>query len=494
MTARTLIAQSLTDLAEDFEELDCLASSNIKRLQKFLKTIDSLRNKLPKQSVEIATGLANKLSGDYSNLRARIAAVQKNLPFTLPTVDAVNALARQKDDEHHILRSHQGILGSILTSADWQSPSFLHSAYSQAGSQTGRIYATINDYKRDQHWDAHEYERLFIKEYVDSFIKFPINAYATSSGMAAFTTILSYLMLEKRIAGPVVIGRNIYFENKDLVTKAFGNQLIEVDESDTHAVCEAIKSHQPSVILFDSLTNAPGVTIPDLPRILGFCVKWVKRECFFVVDNTSLSVFFQPLPLIQGRFSKIRIIVFESLNKYHQFGLDRVTGGIIWSYGGDTIKLFDYREHLGTNIADSSVASLPTPNRKLLTRRFMRHQRNATLMVKRLQSFIDDHSRAPFARIVYPGMGSFFVIEVKPQYRTIRFYKRVISRIIAVARRQNVAIVSGTSFGLNTTRIYLTAVRYRAGIPFLRVSVGTEHRLEIETIGEVFVKSFQSFY
>lgn len=389
------------------------------------------------------------------------------------------------------LRTHQTLFGALITSTDWQSPSFAHTRTSQAGRETGRIYATINDYKRDQNWDAHRYERGFLKEYVDAFIKIPVHVYATSSGMAAFTTILMFLMGEKKIYGNVLCGRSMYFENKGLIDQLCSHVVV-IDELDTKKMLDAIDVRCPSVIFLDSLTNAPDVVVPDVTTVIKHLLK-VKSETYLVIDNTGLSIHLQPIPLVFGKRTNLRLILFESLNKYHQFGMDRVTGGIIVAYGKDTEKLFDYRVHAGTNIPDVTAASLPTPNRRILIKRFGRHTRNTMFLARALEDWIQKHSSGPFEGISFPGIGSYFTIKFKKPYATISSYKRFVSLSLAVAKRHNVNLVSGTSFGLNTTRIYLTAIRSKPNTPFIRVAVGTEDTEKIEAVRDLFIETLARY-
>lgn len=462
---------TIHDQEEDLQIIRELISSNIHRIQNHLKRVKFLSRSIPKSSVAIALEHGDKLIIDYTNLLVHIS--DRGVPQL-----------------YDALRSLQGIMGAFLVSTDWQSPSFSSSGISEAGSQTGKIYATMNDYKRDQHWQAYDYEQAFLKKYIDGVFKLPVNIYATNSGMAAFATILNYLRMEKKTPGPVLIGQSIYFENKELLLKAYPGNLIEVDESNTKQILTAIRTKRPSAIFLDSLTNAPRIIKPDLHAIVPFVVKYAKVETYIVIDNTGLSVSFQPLKYFLGRWTKARLIVFESLNKYHQFGLDRVTGGILWGYGGDTGKLFDYRDHLGTIITDAAAASLPFPNRSILTKRLIRHTRNASVIVVHLQSWITNHPSAPFAAIQYAG-GSYFVITMKPRFAIASFYKRLMREMIKEAKKQHINLAGGTSFGLSTTRVYAPAIRDHNGTPFFRVAVGTEHLEVIEVMSDVFTRVFE---
>jgi cystathionine beta-lyase/cystathionine gamma-synthase len=391
------------------------------------------------------------------------------------------------------IHSHQVLFGALITSTDWQSPSYETTGISQAGRQTGKIYATINDYKRDQHWDTFHYEQAFLREYIDAFIKLPIHAHATSSGMSAFTTILMYLKGEKKLQGKILCGSSVYFQNRWLLLQGFADQLVFVQESDTKKILHAIDTHAPSVIFLDSLTNAPDVITPDIEAVIRHVAK-KNYETHVVIDNTGLSIDFQPIPLVFAKQTHVRLIMFESLNKYHQFGMDRVSGGMIIAYGKGTDKLFDYRVHSGTIIGDAVAASLPTPNRTFLARRLHRHTQNTRILVDSGRKWIEHNPTSPFKCISYPAKGCYFTIQFKEKYNTVSSFKRFIALTLRIAKKYNTNLVAGTSFGLNTTRIYLTAIRSRPHTPFIRIAVGTEDVTEIEKMQHVLIQAYNQFH
>lgn len=491
--------QLLQDITDDLTETLYLINDRLQLLQKFTKDIQKVRSCITLETFLQVNISAEQFTRQYKELQQRLISALNHVTPTHSTLC---------DESREFIRIRQQQVAALITATDWQSPTFVHSQISRAGRQEGTIYATINDYKRDQHWDAHNYERAFVNAYVNNLIKFPIYAYATSSGMAAFSTILNFLLLEKKAVGPVIFGESIWFQNRILLEKAFDGNSILVKESDTKQIIDMIITKQPSILFFDSLENSPDIILTDLEAILKTLVKHATSDTYLVIDNTCLGLFLQPLKYIFGKRSKIRLIVLESLNKYHQFGMDRTTGGIIWSYGGDTIKLFDYRVHSGTNIPDVSVLSLPSPNRKLLTTRLLRHKRNTSQFAERLQAWIRTHPASPFSRIVYPGLpnhqsyahasrsqfhGCFFSIEFKPFYQSIPVYKKFVTQIIRMAKKNSVDLTSGSSFGLNTSRIYLTAVRSTTTRPFIRISVGTEHAVALESLISIFIKTMEKF-
>jgi cystathionine beta-lyase/cystathionine gamma-synthase len=503
-----LMQETIFDLQNDCRELRYLISDATSKIRTYLRGTHKIKKFLQSGTVTTIQTEADYLLGMYAGLDADIWNLQTRLKSEDTWQDTVKHANTVIGQTREILRTNQTMLGSFITGVDWQSPSITHSLCSQAGVQEGTIYATINDYKRDQHWNAQSYEEAFKSNLIDGFIKIPIHAYATASGMAAFTTILSYLVSEGKLSGTVIIGKSLYFECKALITKTPGISVVEVDETDTGMVIQAIELHSPTALFFDSLANMPSIAVADLSTLLTYLISHVNNDTVLVIDNTCQSVHFQPFPKLFGTRSKLSIIVFESLNKYHQYGMDKVTGGIIWTYGGDTGKLFEYRDHLGTNIPDASVAAMPTPNRVLLTKKLHRHGRNAQILADTLSRYLNANPKTHIQAVVYPGLpshpsyawtkdspfnGSYLTLEFAQKYQTIPSYNRLVARVLTIAKSKNINIISGTSFGLNTTRVYVTAVRSKPTTPFVRISAGSEDRGVVESIAGVLVQAVSDF-
>ena len=339
-----------------------------------------------------------------------------------PTVPRRDRVATQ-------LRREYALRAALLTADEWQSPAI------GAG-----IRAHVDDYKRDRHASASAYERMYVRELVGAP---DVRAFSTSCGMAALTTILAFLSAD----GPVLLGRASYHETKDLVLGRFGDCAIEVDDTD---LPDAISALDPAAVFVDSLCNSRGLVVPPLDRILGSARGWV------VVDNTCLGPACRPF---DSRAPKL--LVWESLLKLAQFGLDRANAGILLARGPEVDELDTLRERLGTNVPDTAIASLPPPERKRLSRRLARLERNAAILAERLGGF-------------HPGAGPILQVDVADP-------KRWIERALAEARRRGVQVVHGTSFGFDHTRVYVTAPGPDS---FLRIAPGTEDRLRIETVAE----------
>jgi cystathionine beta-lyase/cystathionine gamma-synthase len=312
--------------------------------------------------------------------------------------------------------------------------------------------------------------------------------------MAAVTTVVAFLGRIGALAGPVVAGRSAYHETLDLLRAAVpAERLHEVDESDTANLVRAIETRSPSAIVLDTLANAPGVAIPDVVAVAD-AVARAAPHAILVLDNTGRSCTFRPFDLVRER---ARALVVESLTKYAQFGLDRVTGGIIVASSDDAVALDDLRERLGTNIPDASAASLPSPDRPRLERRLERIDRNATLLARRLADAIDGTGSRAVIGIEHPSLRADTAsMRFGGGWCTLRFradrdeplgHRRFVEVAVDHARRARVPLVVGASFGLDVTRIYPISSSADAMVPFVRISAGIEHRSGIERLADTLV-------
>lgn len=221
------------------------------------------------------------------------------------------------------------------------------------------------------------------------------------------------------------------------------------------------------------------------------------RPVRLVIDNTGRSATFQPLALAP-RAIGVELVVFESVTKYAQLGLDRTAAGMIIAPRTLADRLDECREHLGTNLTDLAAHQIPEPNRPLLQARLARLGRNA----RELAAFLAErHDRRGLpVRVDHPGLpghpsfpaartlsfqgGTF---GLTPEVDTHELRAQLVKAILYEARRRRVPLVEGTSFGFDATRVYLTASGNAHGLPFVRVAAGSEHRLGVEALKRVLV-------
>lgn len=362
-----------------------------------------------------------------------------------------------------------GQLGGVLTSRRFQAPSFWESVIEEAGDEKGSITPNLNDYKRDYHRVGFRYERAYQHAF-----RAP-HALATVSGMAALTVAALYVRQRDTEHFRIAVGEHSYFENKELLTMMFPqNRIVYFDEDKPEKLLEI----RPEAIFVDSLANDPIMTRADVRGIIR-AAGALRHHVDIIIDTTCASVARCKIPVYSRFFRNVSILCFESLNKFHQFGLDRVTGGIIWSPNVDWSKLYTIRDHAGVNIPEASAAAIPTPNRTLHQIYLSRLEENACLIAQSL-------SKIPSLTITW-NQGAF--VSVSKKGASWQDYWKCMKRVMRVAKKHHVPIIAGSSFGMPVTRVYTWSPRSVYERPYFRLSPGLETRKEIASIIEIIINA-----
>jgi cystathionine beta-lyase/cystathionine gamma-synthase len=494
-----LLDLSFDELSSDLGELENLAADFSDRLRMRGHVLLRRRRHLHGDSLDLVEQQLRTLTAAFDAIRRDTRRSQLATGGHRRSPELLAGLTWERAGYADRLRTLTGIAGSAVTASEWQSPSFAHSVRSNAGTWTGSIRAHVDDYRRDRHQDAAGFEAAFLQAYVDPADGHALRALTTSCGMSAFATILWFLQLEGKLDGSVVLGNSVYHECRDLVRAFVPRQrLHEVSEHPPEALPRVIERLRPRVVFLDSVGNAPGVLVPDLVSV----VKSMRKAAsggYLVLDNTALSCTFQPFRLLAG--DGPRLVVFESLTKYAQFGLDRVTGGVIVAEGRDAEDLDRHREHLGNNIPDASVYAIPWPNRARLERRLERLERNAVVITQRIREAAAEADRGVVVGAVHPALadhpshsiagrlrfrGGWLSVSFASSHDRSQIHQRFVELALEGARRRHVQLLVGASFGLDATRIYPTASDARSSRPFVRISPGIEHIFQIEELALAF--------
>ncbi len=261
------------------------------------------------------------------------------------------------------------------------------------------------------------------------------------------------------------------------------------------------KKHKPSIILLDSISGTEALAMPDLKKLVPKLSYLLSHRSTLVLDNTAMATMYQPFRDLPFNPFGMRLIVVASVNKYYEFGFDRATAGIILTPLGYEGSLPESHMHMGANIPDVSVLSLPLPNRELLDKRLLRISRNALLLASRIDKIARGVGGA-LSYIVYPGLhtypgytwakdmsfhGGVFTFVFKPKFQYSVYYEKFAERVMEVAKKREVDIVCGAGFGFDISRLYFTTRNAVKGVvPFLRMSAGTETISEVEALVDVF--------
>ena len=488
MIARAELSRAARqDVLDDLAGLAELARSGCAQLERFGEQLEAARLHLPQRAAQLTEGELRGLLFRHERWARQLDELCGEAA-AWPVGDSLTARLREERDAHAaMLRAQRGRIAAVITATDWQSPSYLSAGRSTAGRFTGQVVPHLNDYKRDRHPDAAAYEAEYLRQHLPD-PPCVVHAFMTACGMAAITTVLAWLAEEGGLARGVLSGGGVYHETRELLGRALGRPAAAVDDTSGAALAAAIDRHAPGAVFLDSVGNSSGVPVPDLEAVarrLGA----TGRDAWLVVDNSGASPLNQPLVRAPQSLGRLRIVVVESLTKYAQLGLDRTTAGIITAAGKGAERLSEHRERLGTNVLDHSVQTLPWPDRRALSRRLSRIERNATLLAERLH-----RACGPTARVSHPTLrhhhaygrrlpfrGGYMTIDLCPD-SPAGTEERFVRRAIAEAEAAGVALGAGTSFGLDVTRVYAPRVSWSDRGRLLRVASGTEDRLAVEEV------------
>jgi cystathionine beta-lyase/cystathionine gamma-synthase len=484
----SLLPEALADLADDLDALAWLAAAGRDRL-------DALGDELGAVARELPGRTRAWMETERRRLRARQAAHARRLErlrdearASAPSERLRAQLAQAKAAHADLLRAERAALAALVVAGDWQSPALGPAVRAAAGRRAGAIVPHFDDYTRDRHADARAFETAWVAEHLGP--RSDVHALLTSCGMAAITTVLGWL---GPTTGVALLGRGVYHETRDLVRAAFGARAVTIDETDTEVLLTAIVRHQPGLVVLDTIGNAAGMPVPDLDAVIAACAD--REGLTLLIDNTACSGGWSPLarsrwdaPLARSgggnatlvRTGGAKVVVVESLIKHAQLGLDRAPAGLILASGPGTERLDSCREHLGTNVTDYAAVALPPPDRDVLRRRLRRLERNATTIAARLAgvarvshpSLPDHHAYARALRF----RGSFLTLQLAEPHR---FPEAALQAALAAG----VPLQAGTSFGLDTTRVYAPQ---GAEPPFARIAAGTEDRVAVERVAAMF--------
>lgn len=444
----------------------------------FRRTQDAVR-RLQRGSQSQQGSSSPELTGAIEQLRKEVLAIKS----------ALRIMYRQR--------------GVVYCAMDWQSPAYNSSLPPERNRLWQGIEAHKLDYKRDGHLDAEVYEKAFLREYACHLGSDRLQAYLTNCGMAAFSTVL-HLLAHELDAGQVTVGiEPMYFENVHLLRPFFpGLQLVTADSREH--LRRTLQQIRPAVIFFDASSNRGQTFNHDFDSICQWAMG-ADHPVTLIVDNTCVPTSLLRSGLLSKLPPRVSVILIESLAKYHQFGMDAVTGGIILCHADETLNrhIKKAREVLGTNITDTSVPSLPAPDRQALSRRLIRLSRNLRFLAEVIEEHLTEHSSdhsiesIAWLRDGVPGItnevyrGTCLTIRLKKDFRSVAHYRQFENRVVELAQQAEYPVLLGTSFGFDITRLFITTPATPFEEPYMRLSIGTETAVEVESLARLILTASQ---
>lgn len=504
---KQLMQQSITDIKQDIIELSEFTNylkSELKKWKKQLNTADYLS----KEIKFLASRQYKNVFGEIQSISEEINYFKTKLKSAKYDNKALEELITKKKNIFMKVRVCLSLFASISTFLNWQSPSIKSSQNTRLGIEKYPIEGDYNDYKRDRSGDAFYCEDKLAKNLLktkNAGTKPTLNL--CNCGMAAFTSILYFLIGENIVKNKVLASSDIYVENILLLKNFFKDKLTTFDYNDTDLIIDKILSIEPDVVFLDPISNTISMPLFDAASIIKKIAKIYKKEIYFIIDVTCsmgyenfLDDFIIP--------DNVKVIIHGSILKAPQLGMERTYAGFVLSFGLDKFvnKILEYRTLSGSSLQDIGGYLLPVTTRKLLRNRLKIIERNTANMANFLSEI--DEKKEIFAAIIYPGIkshkdfsmvkkigfaGPFFNIKFISKLNNDKYFELFTSEVIKCAKKYNCDIVHGASYGFNTTSIYYSVGWDTPEKHYLRLSMGTETAYEMEKIKSVFKEVFQKF-
>ena len=214
------------------------------------------------------------------------------------------------------------------------------------------------------------------------------DALATSSGMAAVTTIYMTFL---ESGSHMVASEAIYGPSRVVMEKEFSRFGVEfdfVDTSNIENVKNAIKSN--TKLLFIETPANPTIKLTDIQACADIAH---SNGAVLAVDNTFMS------PILQNPFDFGADIVMHSMTKYINGHTDVVSGILVFNNKDLLMRTRKVLLNLGGTI-DPHQAWLVLRGLRTLSLRVKKAQENAKIIAE----FLESHPKVEWVR--YPGLSS----------------------------------------------------------------------------------------
>lgn len=475
---------TLEELAEELREIEFLADSCLFGLHK-----DSTEGSW------VLSGLVQEIGLLRSNARNRLHLIERARRWSSnEDLHTMSEHCRLEITNYKAaLRKLYSLRGTALCAGDWQSPIYSASCKTEKNRQQDGIREHILDYKRDGHLEAKSYETAFVSEFASHLGSDKLIAYLTNNGMAAISSALHWIAQEAKFDNKALAVVPMYFENIHLA-EAFLPGITQFNPEDGEGgLTERLQQQAPSIVFCDSISNCGSVLVHPYLEIFDWAKYETNRPIAIVIDATCSPTFLLEDELLADLPDNITVFIIESLAKYHQYGMDVVTGGIaiLHTSAENHASYSRTRARFGANIVDTSVGSLPTPSKLFLGKRLRRHSRNVKFFAEQLEKLIQvkpgliesvDWQSSTLSETNDWYRSSCLTLRFRPAHATIAAYKEFEEELLKLAEQKNQSIALSTSFGFDLTRFYVTAPASVYEPPFLRVALGTENLAQIKSL------------
>lgn len=212
------------------------------------------------------------------------------------------------------------------------------------------------------------------------------NALATSSGMAAVSTIYMTFL---EAGAHMICSEAVYAPSRVVMEKEFSRFGVEfdfVDTSDIENVKNAIKPN--TKLIFIETPSNPTIKLTDIKACADIAH---SNGAVLAVDNTFMS------PILQNPFDFGADIVMHSMTKYINGHTDVVSGILVFNNKELLMRTHKVLVNLGGTI-DPHQAWLVLRGLRTLSLRVQKAQKNAQIIAE----FLENHPKVEWVR--YPGL------------------------------------------------------------------------------------------
>jgi cystathionine beta-lyase/cystathionine gamma-synthase len=372
-------------------------------------------------------------------------------------------------------------LAYVRGALEWCSPSYAQSGVAQFFHLGAQDWPNVN-YERYEHRPVERVERQLLELFDLRPDEHGISA--TSSGMAAFSLVESFLVRHRLKAGDtVLLAPYIYFESAQQLAALPHVRTAWADDFGTADLLAAVRRHSPRVVFADPLANTHQQRMIDLAALLAGLRATVTERTTLVVDGTMLSGAI-PAELLACD-DRVEVLYFESGSKYLQLGMDAGMAGMV-AYPADLRPEFELLRRNGGLILYRHGGELfPAYDRDFYQRRMRRIGANAARMATLLHAdpavrasgrvsypTLDDHPDRALARSL-PYAGGCVNFLFHDNARNTRDELNVVfDRMFTAARIRGVHLTKGASFGFATPRVSAADAFAEGEPPFLRLYAG----------------------
>jgi threonine dehydratase len=435
-----------------------------------------------------------------------IKTSKKNLQDKLPELSAKLDIKKYNNLITQNLQKYRALLHSIMSASmvlDWRSASYNQSLDTMFFGLDTQRNPGVN-YNRYESNQLTFVEKMLAK--VLGLNQEKTMLLATSSGMAAYNLIESYLI--RYVLKPndiILIPHYIYFETDEQISKIFSLNIVRADTHDTEEIIKLIAKNKPRIVFLDQLTNTVELRITDVETIIRKVAEnKTTEDIYFIIDGSMISGEINPSTISDN--PHIKILYYDSCSKYLQLGLDIGMGGLIVAPTELSPTFERLRRNIGAIMYDSVANIFPIYSHETHKKRMRRFTRNAVIIGEK---FNNDVELSKYINIHFPllknhpdyktatnfdSLGGLITFSFKDQNLNQReSLNSLIEIVLIVAKEHGVSLTKGVSFGFSIPRISAASAMAENTPPFLRLSTGDRSFGETNLLGDALVEAFKRY-